>query len=514
MLVKLRRRFILITMGLVGLVLLVVLAASVVSSYQATAARIELATGQALSSGPNNAQRPWIGGWSLGQPPITMSPEIQEQDSGFPQRSTRASDPFTPVYVMIVDQSSFAILGDNSAFVTIDSSLANTALTRIKDKLSQGRATEGNGFTGMFLDIRLFYRVETTGGTGTSGGSAGTGSGNGIATIALADASSLIDNTLQMTGVSALIWIGAMVVLFFVSLLLSRMALRPAADAWERQRRFVADASHELKTPLTVILANNSLLLSHPHQTITEQRQWVDSTQAEAQRMDNLVHDLLLLAQTDKEEARPKHSSSSSAPLLVDLSALTRHNLLQFEAVFFERGVYLEANVADGISIPGNKEQLERLVQILLDNASKYAKAPAPISTAAPVLVPAAVAAPPPTATATPAPATTPAATTTVRVTLRPYATTGPNSGIGAYSKPGTGAKRHATLMIANTGDAIAPEDLPRLFERFYRTDSARSDTEGSGLGLSLAQAIIEAHHGSIRVTSDPVNGTIFTVIL
>jgi two-component system sensor histidine kinase BaeS len=68
--------------------------------------------------------------------------------------------------------------------------------------------------------------------------------------------------------------------------------------------------------------------------------------------------------------------------------------------------------------------------------------------------------------------------------------------------------------MIANTGDTIAPEDLPHLFERFYRTDSARSDTEGSGLGLSLAQAIVEAHHGSIQITSDPTSGTTFTITL
>jgi two-component system OmpR family sensor kinase len=69
-------------------------------------------------------------------------------------------------------------------------------------------------------------------------------------------------------------------------------------------------------------------------------------------------------------------------------------------------------------------------------------------------------------------------------------------------------------LTITNTGNTIAPEDLPHLFERFYRTDSARGDTEGSGLGLSLAQAIVAAHHGNIRVTSDPLNGTTFTITL
>jgi signal transduction histidine kinase len=518
MLAKLRRRFILITMGLVGLVLLVVLIVSVVSSYQTTAARIELAADQALGRGPDSGQRPWIGGRSTGQPPITTPLEVpeqdsstlnmrrdrgQEQDSLLPQINAGANDPLTPIYVtsagqfvpvylVNVEQSSFAILGDNSAFVSIDDSLADTALARIKEKLSRQDLTEGAGITGLLLDIKLFYRVETVGGSGSYGDSGD----SGIVTIALADASSLIDTTLQMMGVSALIWLGAMVVLFFVSLLLSRMALRPVADAWERQRRFVADASHELKTPLTVILANNSLLLSHPSKTITEQQQWIDSTQAEAQRMDSLVRDLLLLAQTDREEERLKPSASSAGSSSVDFSALIRHKLLQFEAVFFERDVRLETDIADDISVPGDEEQLERLVQILLDNASKYAKAPAfaPIAT--------------------------------VRVTLRPCAVTnsdpatspalsfGTDTRFIAHMKSKASTKRHATLMIANTGDAIDPEDLPHLFERFYRTDSARSDTEGSGLGLSLAQVIVEAHHGNIRATSDPTNGTIFTVTL
>ncbi|MDR2586862.1 MAG: hypothetical protein LBC23_01195 [Coriobacteriales bacterium] len=286
-----------------------------------------------------------------------------------------------------------------------------------------------------------------------------------------------------------------MVAFFFISLLLSRIALRPVVEAWERQRRFVADASHELKTPLTVILANNSLLLAHPDKTIAEQEQWVNSTQAEAQRMDKLVHDLLLLAQTDDEETSAAAQAASLQP--VDLSALTRRGLLQFEAVFFERGISLTADLAEGITLPGNEEQLERLIQILLDNASKYAKAPE-AEGAAKNSEDVESAAEAESAVAVEGATEVGDGAATVHVEL-----------LGA---PASG--QHATLRVTNSGPAIDPAVLPHLFERFYRVDSAHSDTEGSGLGLSLAQAIVKAHHGTIEVSSTPTTGTTFTTTL
>jgi signal transduction histidine kinase len=490
MLTKLRRRFILITMGLVGLVLLIVLTASVVSSYQTSRARVEQAALEAVDRGLNAWQRPWIGGLgggsttggnglgndlnnSLGSDlgsdggsqPWTQTPS-EPGSATLPQEN----GPFIPVYVVIINSSSFTVLRDNSSFVAIDTSLAAEALTRVAERLEHHNLNPGKSLTGLFLDLKLSYRVEIAEDSSTL-------------TIALVDASSLIDGTLQLAGTSTLIWLGAMLLIFFVSLLLSRVALRPAVEAWARQRRFVADASHEIKTPLTVILANNSLLLAHPERTIAEQVRWVESTQAEAQRMDSLVRDLLLLAQTDEEDGGRQRTDTRDAPLPpVDLSALLRHGLLQFEAVFFERGIGLTADIADNVTAPGNVEQLERLIQILLDNASKYAGAPLQ-GTAAPAAL---------------AVQAQTLARPTVYVVLR----------------PGTNARQHAVLTVVNSGDVIDPAALPHLFERFYRADSAHSDTEGSGLGLSLAKAIVEAHHGTITVASAAPTGTTFTVTL
>jgi signal transduction histidine kinase len=463
-------------MGLVGLVLLVVLGVSIMSSYQTAAARIEAAVSQAIGHGLDSGQRPWIGGLddrpSLTQTPSDTATQALAQEGGS----------FVPVYVISIDPTSLTVFSDNSAFVLIDSSLATEALERIRNLLSMQPAQSGS-LTGLFADLRLFYHVEVT--------------DTQSVTIALADASSLVDGTLQQAGISALIWFGAMLLLFLISLLLSRMALRPVAEAWERQRRFIADASHELKTPLTVILANNSLLLARPEKTVGEQEQWVNSTQAEAQRMDKLVRDLLLLAQTDGEEEHA--TAQAAAPRPVDLSALARRSLLQFEAVFFERGISLTTDIADDLVISGNEEQLERLIQILLDNASKYAAPPvaaavAPAAGSPPQSPPQPPAQPP----AAPPPAQPPQGKAAVHVELRPAAHAG----------------RHLRLQVTNTGSPIDPAALPHLFERFYRADSAHSDSEGSGLGLSLAQAIVEAHRGTIEVSSTPTTGTTFTITL
>jgi signal transduction histidine kinase len=560
-------------MGLVGLVLFVVLAASVISSYQTEAQRLELAVNQAFSSGPDSEQLPWVGGQDAEQFLLELLSSLQgynplftdgQNDGTQSRRQGQNSVPpvrgsFTPVYIAIVDRSTLTVFADNSAFVVIDDSLAGEAFAHITKRLPQQEATGAGGTsgsgsgtgtsgassesgagsastdstgntssTGLIPDLKLFYRAEDIGG--------------GSMAIALADASSLIDNTLQMAGSSALIWLGAMVVFFVISLLLSHIALRPAAEAWKRQRRFVADASHELKTPLTVILANNSLLLAHPNRTITEQRQWIDSTQAEAQRMDSLVRDLLLLAQTDEEERLANTGAALRQP--VDLSALVRRVLLQFEAVLFERNVSLTTEIADGITVTGNEEQLARLVQILLDNASKYAEQSAtggegPVQSEAITAQDVAVVTRGETTTGSgktaaaqgvgaAAQGETAIRSSVTIPTQGEEAAEGEKAtiaqgavvtaqGIAAIDitlRAGTGIRQHAVLRVTNSGNVIDPEVLPHLFERFYRADHARGTTEGSGLGLSLAQAIVKTHHGSIGVTSTPTTGTTFTITL
>ena len=238
---------------------------------------------------------------------------------------------------------------------------------------------------------------------------------------------------------------------FLISLFLSRWALKPVERSWKQQQQFIADASHELKTPLTVILADTGLLLAHPEDTVDKQRKWVEYIRAEAGRMKALVEDMLFLARSDNAAAPVRQPCS--------LTDLAWSCLLPFEAVAFEAGVTLNSQVEEGLTIQGDQEQLRRLIMILLDNACKYAGAGG-----------------------------------SVEVSL---------------------ARRQDRLCLTvdNTGEPIPPEHLPHLFERFYRSDPARSQG-GYGLGLAIAQAIVAGHRGTISVSSSREEGTRFTVLL
>ena len=251
-----------------------------------------------------------------------------------------------------------------------------------------------------------------------------------------------------------LVWALAMAAFFFVGLFLSSLALRPVEPAWKQQRQFVADASHELKTPLTVILANTGIVLAHPSDTVAVQSKWLEYTQEEARQMKGLVEDLLFLAKSDA--ARQEFQTAQ-----VDLSELVQGCLLPFEPVAFEAGVRLDAQVDPGLMLTGDEAQLRRLVRILLDNGVKYAGAE------------------------------------------------------GAVSLTLTRQQDKLRLTVRNTGTPIPPEHLPHLFERFYRADAARNRAQGGyGLGLAIARAIVEHHRGRISVSSSAESGTVFTVLL
>ena len=155
--------------------------------------------------------------------------------------------------------------------------------------------------------------------------------------------------------------IGVLSVALFlaVSTLLARWAVRPVEQAWAEQRQFVADASHELKTPLTVILTNAELLQSDPDP------QYARSVLAMSRRMRTLVESLLELARVDGGAARAAFEET-------DLSQLLEDELLPFEPVYFERGLTLRSAISGDIRISGSPRHLRQVVSILLDNAMNH----------------------------------------------------------------------------------------------------------------------------------------------
>ena len=243
----------------------------------------------------------------------------------------------------------------------------------------------------------------------------------------------LLRNSLLIGAVSLLL-------LFGVSVLLARRMVKPVEQVWKQQKQFVADASHELKTPLTVIMTNAELLQS-PDYAPEAKAQFGANILTMSRQMRGLVESLLNLARIDQGQKQPEF-----AP--VELSRLVEEAALPFEALFFEKELTLETEITPGLMVRGSASQLRQVVEILLDNAQKYASAPG-----------------------------------WVRVSL-------------------TRQGRHVRLAVANTGAPLSQEDLTNIFKRFYRLDAARSRDGSFGLGLSIAQSILTAHHGRIWAES------------
>ena len=236
---------------------------------------------------------------------------------------------------------------------------------------------------------------------------------------------SLVRTCLLIGSLSFLAFLG-------LSLLLARWAVKPVERAWAQQRQFVADASHELKTPLAVITTNAELLQN------AEGDGPAGHILSTARQMRALVEALLELARAD--------GGAAEAPMArVDWSALVEEAVLPFEPVFFERGLTLTAHVRQGLSVWGRADQLRQAVNILLDNAQKYAVAPS-----------------------------------TVYLHLD-------RSGHG-----------RGLLMVENRADPLSPEELEDIFKRFYRRDKARSRDGSFGLGLAIARQIVANHRGRI----------------
>ena len=261
-----------------------------------------------------------------------------------------------------------------------------------------------------------------------------------------------MDSTFEQATLRALVRVclligaAALLVLFGLSWLLSGFVTRPVARTWQNQQQCLSDASHELKTPLTVILSSADLLKTSAQ---PEQRQYVDNISVESRRMKALVEDMLTLSRAESGRAAP------FAPL--DLSDLVTDAALRFEPVAFEAGHPLQYDIQNGASLSGDRQQLDQLLDILLDNAVKYAAEDAPI-----------------------------------RLTLD-------ISG------------KNAVLAVENPGDPIPPDKLPHLFDRFYLVDDARTGAGSFGLGLAIAQQIVHRHKGIITTASD-ARATRFTV--
>lgn len=222
--------------------------------------------------------------------------------------------------------------------------------------------------------------------------------------------------------------------------------------AFEQQTRFTADASHELRTPLSVILAHTDLALSRPRSP-EEYRATLETCRSASRRMKSLIEGLLTLARFDADAAGLQFTE-------FDLESLTNECIELIQPLAAERQVVIEATLCS-TRMRGDRERLAQVITNLLSNAIRYNRDGG-----------------------------------RVRVTVA--------------SENGM-----AVISVADTGIGISPDELPHIFERFYRVEKARSRTEGSsGLGLSISQTIVAAHGGTIVARSEPGIGTTMEVRL
>jgi signal transduction histidine kinase len=254
------------------------------------------------------------------------------------------------------------------------------------------------------------------------------------------------------------------------------------AQAVERSQRtlreFVANASHELRTPLTAIQGFSQAVVDGVLEAPEPTRDAAALIHREANRMRRLVEDLLLLSRMEARDRDDARGTVDVAELLDTLAQRT-------ELVARDRGLRLALDLPDRLPARGDGSQLEHLFGNLLDNAAKYSPD---------------------------------GATITVRGALLGGPDAGDRKSHGANGRHPTAAPAlpaRVEVRVHNTGSYIPAEDLPHIFDRFYRVDKSRSrDVAGSGLGLAIAREVVERHSGTIRAESDPATGTTFTVTL
>ncbi|SEK43740.1 cell wall metabolism sensor histidine kinase WalK [Paenibacillus sp. OK003] len=252
----------------------------------------------------------------------------------------------------------------------------------------------------------------------------------------------------------AIVGLIMLIVIFFLSRYFANRSITPVKEAFEKQKQFIADASHELKTPLAIINTNTDVLLANREDTIANQAKWLHYIKSETERMSGLTNDLLYLTQIDDSRSAMIHTK-------FNMSDAVETIILTMEAVIFEKNVCLDYSIEPQLMVHGNSEQIKQVILILLDNAVKYSRAKG-----------------------------------SVNVSLKKQ-------------------NNDVMLAVSNTGEGIAPEHLDRIFDRFYRTDASRARKNGGhGLGLAIARSIVEQHKGEIYARSVVGEGATFYVRL
>lgn len=329
---------------------------------------------------------------------------------------TAANQATFPIAVVTVDYSGNCTLLLNHVFMSDKEEILSTASTVLRSSSSSGE-----------LDGCIRYMRKSIGYSNIR--------------IALVDASS--EKTFLAAQLRNYLYSGiaAIIAFLILGIMISKWISVPVEKAMLAQKQFIANASHELKTPLTVILSNLDMMDSCELSPKNANR--MSNIKAESARMRELIGDMLQLARYDSVLLPVEHSD-------VDLSYIVQCSVATYEPLAFDKGLFIQADILPGIHILGNEQRLRQLAAIFLDNAMKYSR---------------------------------PGGIISVKL---------------AYSQG-----KRPILSVTSQGNAIQKDDLQRIFKSFYRSDNAHTSAEGNGLGLSIASKITEDLDGKIWAESD-----------
>lgn len=261
----------------------------------------------------------------------------------------------------------------------------------------------------------------------------------------------IVNNYFQIISASIVVGI---VCSFFASIILSKKTLKPLEENILKQMEFVQNVSHELRTPLTIIQAKQELLLQEPNAKIIDKSEEISLTLNETKRLTKLVKDLLILSRADSNKLALQKEN-------INIDEYIKGLISPYKEIAEMEGKNIELELGYKLDIDVDTNKIYQLMIILLDNAIKYTEENDVIK-------------------------------------------------IKTYMKD-----NKCVIEVSDTGIGVSDEGLKRIFERFYREDTARSrETGGSGLGLSIANYIVTAHGGTIKATHNLPKGTIFTIRL
>ena len=302
-------------------------------------------------------------------------------------------------------------------------------------------------------------------------------------TITFLDCGRTLGSFRSFLGASILMSLLGLLAVFFVILYFAGRIVRPVAESYEKQKRFITDAGHEIKTPLAIIKANVDLMDMEidsgsegksgeviPGDMADTLKENLGDINDQVTRLTGLTNDLVYLS-------RMEESDSSLVMTDVPLSDIVSESVESFESLAWESGKAIAGDIAPDITVKGSTKELEKLMSILLENAIKYSVPPRVIECGE-------------DEDGMPAPPE-------IKVALR-------------------GEGRNAVLEVSNeTENELTNEMLSHVFERFYRTDSSRnSATGGHGIGLSMANAIVNAHGGKISARTSTGHDFMITATL